>query len=363
MLIGAAALWSGGRLSGPVLIETAKGIVTARRRSGTPDLGVALLLPGLTDLQVNGGGGTMFNDDPTPGGLRRIAAAHRRLGTTAILPTIITDAPEVMEAAARAVLETRGEPGLMGLHIEGPHIAPARRGTHDAAHVRPLDRRTVALVEGLRAAGVPVMITLAPEWADALLLARLVATGAVVSAGHSDADSGETERALAAGITCFTHLFNAMPPMTSRAPGLVGAALNSTAPIGIIADGIHVDWRMLRIALRARPRPGLSFAVSDAMATVGGPESFTLYGRTIHVKDGALVNAEGALAGAHIDLRTSLRNLVREVGLPLSEAIAMCADTPRRVLGLRAQIIGPGTALGDLLALDGEMDRVNLPGA
>lgn len=362
MLIAPEALWSGGRLRHGLALEVEEDCVTAVRPLGsdTPDASPAFVLPLLTDLQVNGGGGVMVNSDPTPEGLRAVAEAHRTLGTGAILPTIITDAPEVLEAAAEAALAVRSNRGQLGLHIEGPHIALPRRGTHKPEHIRPLDARTVAVVERLRRDGVPVMITLAPELADPTLLARLVGTGAVVSAGHSAADAGQAYDAFAAGIACVTHLYNAMEPMTSRAPGLLGAALVSEVHAGIIADGIHVSWEMVRIALRARPRPGLTFVVSDAMATVGGPDRFVLYGQEIRVRDGTLVNAEGSLAGAHIDMLTSLRNLVREAGLPLAEAIAMCTDTPRAVLGLPPQKIAAGGAVGDLLLLDDDLQRVTV---
>ena len=359
MLIAPAGLWSDGALHSGLALETHKGRVVAIRRldGATPDLAPALVLPLLTDLQVNGGGGEMVNGDPTPDGLRAVAAAHRGRGTGAILPTVITDAPEVMEAAAEAAIAVRGAPGQLGLHIEGPHIAPARRGTHKADHIRPLDLRTVTLVERLRAEGVAVMITLAPERADPDLVRRLAASGAVVSAGHSAATADQARAAFADGVSCLTHLYNAMEPMTSRAPGLLGAGLVSDRFAGIIVDGIHVAWDMVRIALRARPRPGLTFAVSDAMATVGGPDRYRLYGDEIRVENGALVNAEGSLAGAHIDMAQSLANLVTQVGLPRPEAIAMCTDTPRAVLGLTPQRIGPGTALADLLILDDDLQR------
>ena len=334
-------------------VEIADGRVgkVRPRRSGTAE-GPHLLTPMFTDLQVNGGGGVMVNSDPTPEGLRAIAAAHRRLGTGWILPTVITDAPEVTEAAGDAALSCYGSDGILGLHIEGPHLAPRRRGTHPARHLRPLDRRTVDLVVRLRAAGMPVMITLAPELADATLLAELVASGAVVSAGHSCADAEEAARAFAAGVRCVTHLFNAMEPMTARAPGLLGAGIGAPVHCGIICDGLHVDWEMLRIALRARPGPGLSFAVSDAMGTVGGGDAFVLDEQTIRLQEGRLVNAEGALAGAHVDLRASLSNLVVHVGLPLAEALPMVTSVPRAALGLRPTGGIEGMKAGDLILLD-----------
>lgn len=363
MLIAPAYLWSEGRLHERMAVEIEGEHIAALRPLGgdTPDARPRLMMPACTDLQVNGGGGVMVNSNPTPEGLMRIVAAHRGLGTGGLLPTVITDAPEVMEAAAEAVLAARGAPGLLGLHIEGPHIAPERRGTHDPAHIRPLDRRTVDLVARLRRAGVPVMLTLAPERADPALVAELAATGAVLSAGHTMADADETRAALGRGVRCFTHLYNAMPPMTSRAPGVVGAAINSGAWCGLIADGIHVDWDMARIAIAARPRSDLTFLVSDAMATVGGPESFTLYGNEIHVRDGALVNAEGALAGAHIDMVTSLANTHHHIGLPLERAIPMATDIPRRVIGLPPVRLDAGTPLDEVIALSDSLALEPLP--
>ena len=362
MLIATRFLWSDGVLHRDLAVETDGASISALRplAGAQPDLAVDYLMPALSDLQVNGGGGVMLNSDPTPDGLRAMAAAHQRLGTGAILPTVITDYPEVTEAAAEAALATQGEPGLLGLHIEGPHIALSRKGTHDPARIRPLDERTVALVERLRAAQLPVKITLAPELADPTLLSRLVASGAVVSAGHSAATAAEANAGFAAGIGCVTHLFNAMEPMLSRAPGLLAATINAPVYAGIICDGIHVDYEMIKLALKARPRRGLTFAVSDAMATVGGPDHFELYGQIISVKDGALVNANGNLAGAHIDMVTSLRNLVTKVGIDPAEAIAMCTDVPRAVLGLPRQKIAAGTALSDLVGFDAHWQRMPL---
>lgn len=360
MLIAPDLLWLDGALRPDMALRIEGGTVAeVGPAAGTPDLAPHLLIPGLTDLQVNGGGGTMLNGDPTPDGLARIVTAHRGLGTAEIMATVITDAPEVMEAAADAVLAAIDRPGLLGLHIEGPHIAHERRGTHAPEHIRPLDERTATLVERLRAAGVPVMLTLAPERSDPPLMARIAASGAVLSAGHSAATAEEARAGLESGITCFTHLYNAMPPMTSRSPGILGTAILSDAFAGIIADGIHVSWDMIRLALAARPE-GRTFIVSDAMATVGGPDAFTLYGQTIRVEDGALVNAEGSLAGAHIDMLTSLGNLHRHVGVPLSRAVAMATDIPRAAMGLPPRRIAEGLDARWLLALDEGLARTEI---
>lgn len=362
MLIAAQKIWLDHQLHADIGLTIEGGVVQniAPLAGATADRTIALALPYLTDLQVNGGGGTMVNSDPTTEGIMRVVAAHKMLGTGTILPTVITDTHDVIEAASLAALDLTGTPGMGGLHIEGPHIAVERRGTHNPDYIRPLDQKTVDLVCHLRAKGLAVMLTLAPELADADLLAQLVACGTVVSAGHTTATAAQTKTAIANGLGCFTHLFNAMPPMTSRAPGIVGAALNAQVPAGIIVDGLHVSWDMVRIALRARPQSGLTFAVSDAMATVGGPDHFTLYGQDIYVKDGALVNAEGSLAGAHIDLRESLHNLVTHVGLSLSEAIPMVTDIPRRVMNLAPLGLTAGMAATDILALSDDYNILDL---
>ncbi len=202
------------------------------------------------------------------------------------------------------------------------------------------------------------MLTLAPETVPAAGIRDLADLGVVVSAGHTAATAAEARAGLAAGVSCFTHLFNAMPPMLSRDPGVVAAAINSDAFIGIIADGHHVAFEMIALACRARPRAGRMFVVSDAMATVGGPDHFTLYGERIAVRGGALVNARGSLAGAHVDMLASFGNLVRQVGLPLADAVAMATDTPREALGLLPVAVAPGLALAELLLLDADLARI-----
>ncbi|MFV0410631.1 MAG: N-acetylglucosamine-6-phosphate deacetylase [Paracoccus sp. (in: a-proteobacteria)] len=357
MLIAADRIWLDGALQEGLAVETDGQTVTAIRRSAdiTPDRAVSLLMPGCTDLQVNGGGGVLLNARPTPAGIHAIAAAHRRLGTVSIMPTLITDAPEVMEAAAEAVTQVMAAQdgiAIAGIHLEGPHITPPRRGTHDARFIRPLDGRTMAVLERLRAADVPVILTLAPELADPALLRRAAGMGVILSAGHSAATAAEARAAIDSGVTMFTHLYNAMPQMSSREPGMIAAAILSDAWCGLITDGIHVSPEMLRIAMAARPRPDRSFIVSDAMPTVGGPDHFSLYGMDIRVKDGALVNPEGSLAGAHIDMVGSLRKLIEMTGIAPERAIAMASDAPRQAAGVAPLAVQPGTRLDDLIVLN-----------
>ena len=310
---------------------------------------------GFVDLQVNGGGGVLFNNDPTPEGLLSIAEAHRTFGTTSILPTVISDAPEVLKAAATAVLENAGANGILGLHIEGPHIAMARRGTHHPDFVRPMDDFTMSLVAQLRDAGHVVMITVAPEACQNDQIAELVSIGAIVSIGHSDSDANTVADAIVAGATCGTHLFNAMSQMTAREPGVVGALLGSDAYAAMICDGHHVDDAMIALALRAHRRPERLFLVSDAMATVGGPDEFKLYGQTIRLQDGRLVNAEGNLAGAHVTQLEGLTRLVQNLQVPLQDALRMVTTVPASLI--RRPLLGliDGRRIEDLILLDDAM--------
>ena len=341
------------------------GLVPAGQMHTGPDVirVTGILTPGFVDLQVNGGGGVLFNDEPTPAGMRKIAAAHRRFGTTHILPTVITDAPEVLARAVDAALDQTAGPGILGIHIEGPYIAPTRRGTHATRFVRPLDATTIAHAKRLRAAGIPTMITLAPEAAPPDEIARLAAMGCIISIGHSDATADQTRAALAAGANCFTHLFNAMSPMLNRSPGVVGAAINSDAYAGIICDGIHVADEMVALALRARPVPDRTFLVSDAMPTVGGPDRFELYGETITLTDGRLINAEGSLAGAHVTMLGSVRRLVHHAGVDLETALRMATGIPMAVVRGQASPspVLDGVPVEDLLLLDAGLTGFQTP--
>jgi N-acetylglucosamine-6-phosphate deacetylase len=297
-----------------------------------------LASPGFFDVQINGGGGVLFNANPTVEGLRAIAAAHRASGTTALLPTLITDAPEVMDRAVEAVLEAYGRDGIVGVHLEGPHVSIARKGAHNPRFIRPIDEHTFAAARRLRTAGVPVLLTLAPECVPPGTIATLSALGVVVSLGHTAADAAITRAAIAEGARCVTHLYNAMTPITSREPGVVGAALDSEIYCGFIADGHHVDDAVLRLAIRSRPVSDRMVLVSDAMPTWRGPDSYTLYGETIRLDGGRLINAIGSLAGVHIDMAASLRRLVAEIGIPLDAALRMATANPSRLMGLEQSV-------------------------
>lgn len=315
------------------------------------------ILPGYVDLQVNGGGGVQFNDDPSVAALRTIAAAHAGLGATAILPTLITDTADRTRAAIAAVEQAiaTGVPGIIGLHLEGPHLSLARKGAHDPSLIRPMEASDLDTL--CAAAGrLPVlMLTVAPETVTPDQIRALTAAGAIVSLGHSEADFATCAAAVDAGATCVTHLFNAMRQIANRDPGVVGAALAfGGLSAGLIADGIHVHPQNMAMVLRAKAGPGEIFLVSDSMAPAGSDiHDFTLNGRRILRKDGRLTLEDGTLAGADLDLSTAIRVLVDQVGQPRDDVFRRATQGPARVIG-RDDTLGvlkPG-GQADFLHLD-----------
>lgn len=312
-------------------------------------------IPGFFDIQINGGGNAMFNNEPSVETLETIYQAHLQFGTTSWLPTFITDTDENMQKAVDAVIAAKGKYGIAGIHLEGPYLNLLRKGTHKPDYIRSFEPIIFELAAQLKAADIPLLITLAPECAPQGAVQKLIALGAIISAGHSNATAAEAQAGLAAGISCFTHLYNAMPPMTSRAPGIVAEALDSQAYCGIIADGFHVSYQMLALAIRARKLDHHMIVVTDAMATVGGADHFSLYGEKISVSDGKLINQNGDLAGAHIDMIASVINLISHVGLTPESAFSMATQNPATLMSVQNNIgiIAQG-ANADILLLDDE---------
>lgn len=300
------------------------------------DLGGGILLPGFVDLQVNGGGGVMFNDAPSLATLRVIARAHHGLGTRAFLPTLISDTPAQTRAAVAAVEQAMaaGVPGILGLHLEGPHLAPARKGAHAARLIRPMEEPDLRFLCEAAARLPNLMVTLAPEAVTGAQISQLATAGVIVSVGHSAADHGQARAAFDAGARCVTHLFNAMEPLLSRAPGLIGATLaDERVSCGLIADGFHVDPVVMEIALAAKRGPGQIFLVSDAMATAASAiPGFDLNGRRVRRMGGRLVLEDGTLAGADLDMAGALRVLVGRVGESPARAIRRATGIPAAVL-------------------------------
>lgn len=311
---------------------------TARRGHETHDLGGHYLVPGFIDCQVNGGGGVLFNDDPSPAALRRIAAAHRAFGTTGFLPTLISDRTQVMRAAIDAVRAAIAveDSGVLGIHLEGPLLSPARPGVHDAAKFREPDAALVDLAASLRVGRT--LMTLAPDRVPPAVIAELVRRDLILCAGHTAADYRTARAAFDAGIRGVTHLFNAMPAMQNREPGIVGAALEDDRVwCGLIVDGHHVHPATLRVALAAKP-PGKTFLVTDAMPTVGSSDStFYLGQERVRCESGVCVTESGVLAGSALDMASAVRNTVRLLGVSVEEAARMASTYPAAFLGLEQQ--------------------------
>lgn len=344
------------------------GIVEGVSRRGalpgdmeTVTLDGGMLVPGFIDLQVNGGGGVLLNEEPSLEGIRTICKAHLPFGTTALMPTMVTDTPEIVDRVIAAGIEATGAcvSGFLGLHLEGPHLSVTRKGAHDPALIRPMtDADLDTLVRARRA--LPNLIsTVAAETVTPDQIARLHASGIVVSIGHSDASYGVAMEAAAAGATMATHLFNAMSQIGNREPGVAGAVLdNGRLFAGLIADGIHVHAATIGIALDAKTGPGRIFLVSDAMTVAGTDrQSFTMNGRTVLRADGALRLADGTLAGADLSMIDAVKFMHRQIGLDLDEALRMASLYPAEAMGITARYghLAPG-ALANVVHLSDRLE-------
>jgi len=327
---------------------------------GRHELDGGMLVPGFIDLQVNGGGGVLLNDDRSLSGLRTICGAHYQFGTTALLPTLITDTPEItaetIEAGKAALAEQ--VPGFIGLHLEGPHLSIARKGAHDPALIRAMNEKDLANLVAARQALPHLLSTVAAETVTPEQIARLAEAGVVVSIGHSDASMAQVAAAAEAGASMATHLFNAMSQIGNREPGVAGAVLAlGKLSAGLIADGIHVHPETIGIALRAKTGPANIFLVTDAMALTGSElQSFTLNGRVIHRADGALRLEDGTLAGADLTMIDAIKYMRDVVGISLEEALRMATLYPARAIGAghRHGFLGQG-AVASFVHLSDEL--------
>ena len=335
-------------------------IVPLKSAADAIDLGGGWLMPGFIDVQVNGGGGVLFNDQLDVDGIAKIGASHARFGTTAFLPTLISEDPDHIAAALDAVdAAIRANiPGVVGVHIEGPVLNKVRKGIHDERKFRPLDAKLINLLCQPRAGRV--VVTLAPEMSSPEALDKLISAGVIVSAGHSDADYETSIAAFDRGVTGVTHLFNAMSPFHHRAPGLAGAALEDARPwCGLIVDGAHVAPPTLRVAMGARPLDRMML-VTDAMPSVGSSEkAFALQGKQIHVSNGRCLDSEGRLAGSDLDMATAVANCVALLGLAPEQASAMASGHPAAFLRLAHErgSLKPGLR-ADWVQLDSKLKPV-----
>ncbi|MBA6262930.1 MAG: N-acetylglucosamine-6-phosphate deacetylase [Colwellia sp.] len=295
-----------------------------------------LVVPGFIDLQVNGGGGALFNDSPSLNNIKTIMAAHAKFGTTAMLPTLITDKISVMEQAADAIAKAIAEkvPGIIGIHFEGPHLSVAKKGAHIEEHIRPISLQEWQVLE--RKDMGQILVTLAPETVNTDDITRMVSLGIKVCLGHSNADFNTAQKALVAGADGFTHLYNAMSPIQGREPGVTGCALlNDQASCGLIVDGHHVNYDSCKLALKAKPA-GTIFLVTDAMPPVGTNSiEFDLVGKKVLLNKGKLTSTTGELAGSVLDMAQAVENTHLGLKLPLDEALRMASSYPANYINQR----------------------------
>lgn len=328
------------------------------------DLDSDILSIGYADLQVNGGGGVLLNDAPSVVTLNTISNAHRTLGTTCMLPTLITDTPDVTHAAINAVKTVceQGHETIAGLHLEGPHLSIAKKGAHQAELIRPMqDDDLIALCYA--ADVLPVLkVTIAPENVTLKQTQALVEAGVVVALGHTDADYQTCMEYVQAGACCVTHVFNAMSQLTSREPGLVGAALDSPElSVGLIADGVHVHSAAIRSVWKMKAKTDQLYLVTDAMAPAGTSlAAFQLNGRTIHRQNGRLTLDNGTLAGADIDITSAIRILCQQVGVELADALRAAVSVPRSVLGTdKHKAVMVGQPMNRIIRIAAELNGVS----
>ena len=331
----AQRLFDGHSFIDDQVLTITDGVISAiDQNTDDADITVAgLVVPGYIDLQVNGGGGALFNDEPSVDSLKTIMAAHAKFGTTAMMPTLITDKIEVMAQAAEAVAQAIATkiPGIIGVHFEGPHLSLAKKGTHCAELIRPIADAEWKILS--RQDIGQVMVTLAPETVSAQDITRMVKLGIKVCLGHTNADFATAQKAVDAGATGFTHLFNAMSPLQGREPGVVGCALlNDNTQCGLIVDGHHVDFTSCQLAIKTKPAGGI-FLVTDAMPPVGTDmKEFPLYDRTVYVENGKLTSTTGELAGSSLDMATAVKNTHLGLKIPLDESLRMASLYPAQYL-------------------------------
>ena len=360
-----AAIFDGDRLHEDAALVVEDGrIMAIVPAAEAPDgarveLDGGTLAPGFIDIQVNGGAGILLNDKPDVEGIAAICAAHGRLGTTGLLPTLITDTAEATRATIEAGVAAAGSvPGFLGLHLEGPHLDLRRKGAHDPRLIRPMTPDDLDMLRDAAARLPALVVTLAPASATAEQVAALVEVGAIVSLGHSEATLAEARALFGAGARMTTHLFNAMSQLGNREPGLVGATLDDAGvSAGLIADGIHVAPESMRAALATKRGTDSVFLVTDAMAPAGTDiTEFTLNGRRILRRDGRLTLENGTLAGADVDFPGVIRVMVRDVGLTLPEALRMATYAPAAALRATDRMgrLAPGLA-ADLVHLDADL--------
>lgn len=300
----------------------------------TQKLNGGILSPGFIDLQVNGGGGKLFNNSPDKQSLNTIIEAHQHFGTTSIMPTVISDSLNVLKRCTTTISEViENNKSLLGVHIEGPFFNVKYRGAHQKQYINTINSDYLNLFESLK--DFPVMLTLAPECISTKQLKHLKSLGFKILAGHTDASYDQLKEAIKYGLDGFTHLFNAMGQISAREPGVVGSALTfDNAAASIIVDLHHVHPSLIQMAYKQKPQ-GKLFFVSDSMATIHhGEPSFELYDEVVSESNGRIINSEGKLAGSSITQIDAIKNAYQSCNIPLNDAIAMVTRYPAEYLGV-----------------------------
>ncbi|MDP5458175.1 N-acetylglucosamine-6-phosphate deacetylase [Alishewanella sp. SMS8] len=355
--LAVAQLFDGANWHHNVEVLLAQGRISQIQAASGQVL-AGMLVPGFIDLQVNGGGGALFNTAPTRETLHTMVQAHAQFGTTAMLPTVITDSLNVMQQAATTIADalSQQQAGILGVHFEGPHLSVPKKGVHPQQHIRALTAAELALYQrsdlGCR------LLTVAPENVSPEQIQALKASGSHVWLGHSNADAATVQQALQAGANGFTHLYNAMSAFTSRQPGMVGVALtDADSWCGIILDGLHIDAIAAKLALLAKPT-GKVVLVTDAMSPVGTTESeFAFFDGIVRREGNKLTNEAGALAGSVLDMSSAVRYAVTTLGVALDEALRMASLYPAQALGIEQQYgrLLPGYR-ADFTLLNGDLE-------
>ncbi|MBZ9611480.1 N-acetylglucosamine-6-phosphate deacetylase [Rheinheimera maricola] len=352
--LSVSRLFDGEKWFNNVTLNMQDGLIT----SIAPAAGAVMpgmLVPGFIDVQVNGGGGVLFNNAPSQATLRTMFNAHARFGTTAMLPTVITDSIAVMQQAADAIAAAIAahEPGIIGVHFEGPHLSLPKKGVHPQQHIRQLSAEELALY-GRTDLGVK-LVTVAPENVSPQQIRQLVALNVVVCLGHSNADAETVQAALAAGASGFTHLYNAMSALTSREPGMVGVALaDPNSWCGVIFDGQHMHPIAAKVALAAKPK-GKVILVTDAMSPVGtDADEFDFFAGKVRREGNKLTDAAGRLAGSVLDMAGAVRYAIDSLGIVPEEALRMASLYPAQFLARHTAGKLVAGAAADLVLLNNE---------
>ena len=302
------------------------------------DLDGANLSPGFIDLQLNGCGGVMLNDEITAETMQIMHRANLKSGCTSFLPTLITSSDEDMRAVIAAAREYHNQyqNQSLGLHLEGPYLNVAKKGIHSVDHIRKSDSEMIDLICENR--DLVAKVTLAPEQNDPEHIERLHKAGVVVSIGHTNATYAEARKGFESGITFATHLFNAMTPMVGREPGVVGAIYDTPEVYaGIIADGFHVDYANIRIAHKIKGEKLV--LVTDATAPAGADmEYFIFVGKKVYYRDGKCVDENGTLGGSALTMIEAVQNTVEHAGIALDEALRMATLYPATAMGVEGKL-------------------------